>query len=62
MFLDPVIDPIEAQMDMEGAAYRVFLDTGILMDPGAFGGSPDQPVRDRALGLLETVQAEGIAL
>ena len=49
-------------MDMAGAAYRVFLDTGILMDPGAFGGSPDQPVRDRALGLLAIVQAEGIAL
>jgi hypothetical protein len=62
VFLDPVADPIEAQMDMAGDAYGVFLDTGILIQPWAFGGSPDRPARDRALDLLQTVQAEGIAL
>lgn len=62
VFLDPVADPIEAQMDMAGDAYGVFLDTGILIQPWVFGGSPDHPAGDRALGLLEAVQAEGIAL
>jgi len=28
VFLQPVVDPVAAQMDMAGDAYAVFLDTG----------------------------------
>jgi len=62
VFLDPVRDPIEAQMDMAGDAYAVFLETGILVEPWAFGGSPTDPLRDRALDLLRAVQTEGVLL
>jgi hypothetical protein len=62
VFLDPICDPIEAQMDMAGDAYGVFLETGILIQPWAFGGAPDRPAQDRALGLLRSVQAVGIVL
>jgi hypothetical protein len=49
-------------MDMAGDAYAVFLETGILVEPWAFGGSPTQPARDRALDLLHAVQTEGVPL
>ena len=62
VFLDPVRDPIGAQMDMAGDAYAVFLETGILVEPWAFGGSPADPLRDRALDLLHAVQTEGVPL
>lgn len=62
VFLDPVLDPIEAQMDTAGDAYAVFLDTGILVEPWAFGGSPTQPARDRALDRRRAVQTEGVPL
>jgi antitoxin ChpS len=62
VFLQPVADPISAQMDMAADAYAVFLDTGIMIQPWAFGGSPEHPDRGRAAQLLEAVEAEGIAL
>ncbi|WP_242479639.1 hypothetical protein [Lamprobacter modestohalophilus] len=49
-------------MDMASDAYAVFLDTDILIQPWAFGGTPEQPERNRAMDLLDSVQAEGIAL
>ncbi|WP_343218571.1 nucleotidyltransferase domain-containing protein [Lamprobacter modestohalophilus] len=62
VFLQPVTDTISAQMDMASDAYAVFLDTDILIQPWAFGGTPEQPERNRAMDLLDSVQAEGIAL
>jgi hypothetical protein len=49
-------------MDMASDAYAVFLDTGILIQPWVFGGSPEYPHRNRVVHLLDTVQAEGITL
>ena len=62
VFLESVADPVAAQMDMATDAYAVFLDTGILIQPWVFGGSPEHPHRDRAVRLLDAVQAEGIML
>jgi uncharacterized protein len=62
VFLEPVSDPVSAQMDMAGDAYAVFLDTGILIQPWAFGGSPARPARDRAIALLRAVETQGIPL
>ena len=62
VFLQSVSDPVAAQMDMATDAYAVFLDTEILIQPWVFGGSPDHPHRDRAVQLLDAVQAEGIML
>jgi uncharacterized protein len=60
VFLDPVSDPVAAQMDMAEDAYRLFLDCGLLIQPWVFRGSPDRPDASRALPLLEEVRSEGI--
>lgn len=62
VFLRPVTDAIAAQMDMATDAYSVFLDTGILIQPWVFSGTPDHPDRSRAMELLNAVQTEGITL
>jgi predicted nucleotidyltransferase len=62
VFLQSVADPVAAQMDMASDAYAVFLDTDILIQPWAFGGTPDQAARDRAMDVLDKVRTEGITL
>jgi predicted nucleotidyltransferase len=62
VFLQSVAYPVAAQMDMATDAYAVFLDTGILIQPWVFDGNPEHPNRDRAVRLLDAIQAEGVML
>lgn len=62
VFLDPVSDPIAAQMDIADDAYVIFLDRGLLIQPWVFRGTLERPDRSRALPLLDAVRCEGIAL
>lgn len=60
VFIDPIADPIGAQMDMVEDAYLVFLDRGLLIQPWVFRGTPAQPDRTRVSHLLDAVIAEGV--
>ena len=60
VFLDPVADPVAAQMDMADDAYRLFLDSDLLIQPWVFRGSPDKPDTSRAAHLVEIIRAEGV--
>ena len=62
IFIEPLSDPIGAQMDISGDAYLTFLDRGLLIQPWVFQGSPEAPDRARAGHLLDVVFSEGIRL
>jgi predicted nucleotidyltransferase len=62
VFIDPVADPIAAQMDIAADAYLLFLDQGLLIQPWVFRGSPDKPDLSRAVQLLKIVRSEGVPL
>ena len=62
IFIEPLSDPIGAQMDISGDAYLTFLDRGLLIQPWVFQGSPEAPDRARAGHLLDVVFTEGIRL
>lgn len=60
VFLQPIADPVSAQMDIAGDAYLVFLDTGLYIEPWVLRGSPENPDRTHAAAVVDTVCREGI--
>jgi predicted nucleotidyltransferase len=62
VFIDTSDDPIHEQMDIAEDAYRVFLDTGILVQPWVFTGQPGIPETSVAAGLRRVVEEEGVLL
>lgn len=62
VFLRQADDPIADQMDLADDTYAVFLDTGVMIQPWVFRGTPEQPDTTRAVSLLHSVQEDGIPL
>lgn len=61
VFLDGVANPVAEQMDLADDAYAVFLDTGVLVQPWVFAGSPLSTATQTESRLLTAIRGEGIA-